>query len=100
MLLLHSLQKLGRWELAHAQPSDECILTDPTSVPYTDHIDKALGPHLDILTALFQDPNSVSSLKVPAKAWLESETKKPKKKSQGSPSMGKRYHLQWRFISS
>ena len=55
----------------HNQPKIDDLLADPNSVHYTEKINAALSPHIEILSKLLSDPESVSSEDVPAKKWLE-----------------------------
>jgi hypothetical protein len=78
--------------LACLLPEDEDILSNPQSIAYTDRIDKALAPHLDILLKLLDNPDLVPSSEVPAKACLESEAKQKKrlaKQAKISPTWSK-----------
>jgi len=48
----------------------EDILSDPSSIPYTTAIHKALQPHFNILQELLDNPTTGDIQLVPAKAWL------------------------------
>ena len=64
---------------AHEIPTAEDILSDPSSIPYTDEVNKALEPHIGILCRLLTAPNisspETSSAVIPAKKWLEENGK-------------------------
>ena len=63
----------------HEIPSGEDILSDPSTIPYMEEVNKALGPHIGILRRLLTAPNScnseTSSKVIPSKKWLEDEGK-------------------------
>ncbi|KAH9474266.1 hypothetical protein JR316_0013429 [Psilocybe cubensis] len=67
--------QLGKWEQAWQIPTDDDILSDPSSTPYSSEVDEALTPAKKILYDLLCDPEKVDSNLVPAKAWLESKNK-------------------------
>ncbi|KAF5323682.1 hypothetical protein D9619_012867 [Psilocybe cf. subviscida] len=64
-------RRLGFWDVAFETPTEDAILEDPTSIPYTPEVDQALGPYEDILRCLMESPSDVDSALVPAKAHLE-----------------------------
>ncbi|KAJ3765193.1 hypothetical protein FB446DRAFT_655583, partial [Lentinula raphanica] len=62
--------RLGKW--THALPvlsSDE-ILDHFEAFPFTDEVEKALRPHVEELTKLYEQPDALSSLDVPAKVYI------------------------------
>jgi hypothetical protein len=71
--------QLGKWTHPHDLPTSEDILSDPTSIKYTDEVHKALEPHKGPLIRLLTSPNSfhpeVSHDVVPAKKWLVDHAK-------------------------
>ena len=62
----------------HEIPSGEDILSDPSTIPYSE-VNKALAPYVGVLRRLLTAPNSsnpeTSSKVIPAKKWLEDEGK-------------------------
>ncbi|KAF5373500.1 hypothetical protein D9615_009459 [Tricholomella constricta] len=67
--------RLGKWLHGWEVQTSEDVLADPSSMPYTDKVEKALSTFKDVLWTLLTTPERVSSLKVPAKGWLESQKK-------------------------
>ncbi|KAF5379467.1 hypothetical protein D9615_006598 [Tricholomella constricta] len=67
--------RLGKWLHGWEVQTSEDVLADPSSMPYTDKVEKALSIFKDVLWTLLTTPKRVSSLKVPAKGWLESQKK-------------------------
>lgn len=62
------LSKLGKWTRAHEVPTDEDILLDFPSSPYTDEIDHALSPYRTLLHDILLSPMSVTR-KIPSLEW-------------------------------
>ena len=81
--LTYMIYQLGKWTHAHEIPTAEDILSDPSTIPYTNEINKALEPHIGILHRLLTAPNSssleISSRVIPAKKWLEDNGKELEK---------------------
>ena len=71
-----NITQLGKWKHSWDIPTSEDILTDPSSVPYNQHIHKALVPSEAILRQILDAPATVKSEYIPAKAWLEEKKKK------------------------
>ncbi|KAF5378138.1 hypothetical protein D9615_007524 [Tricholomella constricta] len=67
--------RLGKWLHGWEVQTSEDVLADPSSMPYTDKVEKVLSTFKDVLWTLLTTPERVSSLKVPAKGWLESQKK-------------------------
>jgi hypothetical protein len=61
---------LGKWTHAHEIPTIEDILSDPSSIPYTAEINRALQPHIKSLQDLLVNPKVADTRLVPAKGWL------------------------------
>ena len=55
--------------------SAEGILADPSSIPYSADVKKALTPARQILCNILTSPNEDPGEYVPAKAWLEAQGK-------------------------
>jgi hypothetical protein len=53
----------------------EDLQGSPGSIPYNDEVDRALLPHLDVLTKLLNDENQFDELDCPAKAWMQKHSK-------------------------
>ena len=64
------------------------ILSDPSTIPYTEEVNQVLQPHKGVLRRLLTSPNSsnteTSSNVIPAKKWLE-DMEKTLKKNPHSP---------------
>ncbi|KAG6904433.1 hypothetical protein DXG01_009991, partial [Tephrocybe rancida] len=62
--------RLGMWQHACNVPRSEDILNDPSTIPYTPDIERALSPHRGTLQRLLLNPETVDNTACPAKAWL------------------------------
>ena len=71
--------QLGKWTHPHEIKTAEDILSDPSSIPYTNEVDQALKPHTGVLQRLLTTPNSshheTSGEITPAKKWLQDNHK-------------------------
>ena len=71
--------QLGKWTHPHEIRTAEDILSDPSSIPYTNEVNRALKPHISVLQRLLTAPNSshyeTSSNVIPAKKWLQDSDK-------------------------
>ena len=71
----HAALQLGKWIHPHEIRTAEDILSDPSSIPYTNEVNQALRPHIGVLQRLLTAPNSLhyetSSKVIPAKKWLQ-----------------------------
>lgn len=84
--------QLGKWTHPHEISTAEDILSDPSSIPYTNEVNQALNPHIGVLQRLLatMTPNTGSSRYrdcddsesetssngiVPAKKWLQDNDK-------------------------
>ncbi|KAK0234341.1 hypothetical protein IW262DRAFT_1258368, partial [Armillaria fumosa] len=71
---------LGRFMHAyevHDQENLEEFLVNPHSLEFNSEVEKALGPHKQILVDLVDSPSNVDNAIVPAKLWLQSLKKQP-----------------------
>ncbi|KAJ7589224.1 hypothetical protein C8J56DRAFT_784436, partial [Mycena floridula] len=70
--------RLGKWTLAFKlkqKTSDDEILFNPASIPYTEEIPLALTPFSVILKQLFHDPDKVHAEDCHVKVWTEEQCK-------------------------
>ena len=71
--------QLGKWTHPHQIATSEDILAEPSSIPYTDEVNRALEPHKGPLIRLLTAPHSthveVSHNAIPAKKWLADNAK-------------------------
>ncbi|KAF8351863.1 hypothetical protein F5887DRAFT_861192, partial [Amanita rubescens] len=65
--------RLGQWtHPRYGYDESEEILTDPSSIPYTQDVHEALSPSMDVLTKLITAPDSFGKdIKIPARDYLE-----------------------------
>jgi hypothetical protein len=66
---------LGKWKHPDEVESAEDILADPSSIPYSAEVNKALTPARKILGNILTSPNEDPGEYVHAKAWLEDQGK-------------------------
>ena len=71
--------QLRKWTHPHEIRTAEDILSDPSSIPYTNEVNLALKPHTGVLQRLLTAPNSshyeTSSKVIPVKKWLQDNNK-------------------------
>ncbi|GBE89672.1 hypothetical protein SCP_1603360 [Sparassis crispa] len=84
--------QLGKWRHASQIPTEEDVLAEPDSYPFTEEIDRILTPHIHVLSALLNSPEEVDSTSVPVLQYLRSDAGSDGAKSVQSPgnkSLGK-----------
>ncbi|GBE90256.1 hypothetical protein SCP_1901050 [Sparassis crispa] len=84
--------RLGKWRHASQIPTEEDVLAEPDSYPFTEEIDRILTPHIHVLSALLNSPEEVDSTSVPVLQYLRSDAGSDGAKSVQSPgnkSLGK-----------
>ncbi|PPQ82454.1 hypothetical protein CVT26_012730 [Gymnopilus dilepis] len=64
---------LGRWTLACQTVSINEDHSDHMSIPYTEEVEKALGPFTQLLLQLVHCPSSLQGPFIPAKNWLDGQ---------------------------
>ncbi|PPQ88302.1 hypothetical protein CVT25_012365 [Psilocybe cyanescens] len=67
--------QLGKWTPTWQIPTDEDLLSNPSLIPYSNKVNRALTPARETLHQLLYDPSKLDSTLIPAKAWLESSNK-------------------------
>lgn len=77
--------QLGKWDHAFSSPTSEDILTDPSSIPYSQAVDDALKPHKQLLYQLLVAPNDVDKQLVPAIVWVETTCGTMRKTRENAP---------------
>ncbi|KAJ7576179.1 hypothetical protein C8J56DRAFT_900106 [Mycena floridula] len=78
IVLEKNVAMLGQWTLAFKlkqKTSDDEILFNPASIPYTEEISLALTPFSVILKQLLHNPDKVHAEDCPVKVWTEEQCK-------------------------
>jgi len=77
--MLTKIVQLRKWTHPYQIPTAEDILSDPSSIPYTDEVNRALEPHKGPLIRLLTVPHSLHTEVlhdvIPAKKWLADNAK-------------------------